>query len=253
MQSARAIDASMAAADDEVLPDDDPSVSSVPATGGAGRAGAHPRSASPTPPPKSPPRKTTLADDLAILAANGQQIPGMHDDDTLLQGNSGSDAENGAEAVRQAKAAIAKEKSKHKPKKDKAVPVSGSESDEIERRAPSKKKQRRTDCDAGKRRKSSAVAEKVIDVDEDEKSSRHVAVTNSQIYKDWSGAVLDETRREFQSLIIARDGIFIKKHSGHRILNFNLVLLAAHKAMTSKDYRSFKDQMDRAMKDTNRE
>ena len=243
----------MAAVDDEVHPDHDPSVSSVSAAGGAGPAVDPPRSTSPTPPPKSPQRKTTLADDLAILAANGQEIPGVNDNDTLLEGNSGSDAENGTEAVRHAKATLAKEKSKPKPRKEKPVPRSGSDSDELETRAPTKKKQRRTNGDTGKRRKSSAVAENVMDVDEDEKSSRHVAVTNSQIYKDWSGAVLDETRREFQSLIIARDGIFIKKHSGHRMLNFNLVLLAAHKTMTSKDYRSFRDQMDRAMKDTNRE
>ncbi len=51
----------------------------------------------------------------------------------------------------------------------------------------------------------------------------------SQIYLDWDGTLLDDTSKAFQSLIIARDGIFVKKHSGHCLLNFKLVVLAAQK------------------------
>ena len=191
----------MAAADDEVLPDqdDDPSVRSVTGAGGAGRATPPRRSTSPTPPPTPPASTRTLADELAILAANGQEIPGVRDDDTLLQGNSGSDAENGAEAVRQAKAAVAKEKGKHRgtAQKISAAARNDSESDDMrtEGRALCHKKQRRSKSDTGKRRKSKEVSEKVIDVDGDDKSSRHIAVNNSQIYKDWSGEVLDDTPR----------------------------------------------------------
>ena len=74
----------------------------------------------------------------------------------------------------------------------------------------------------------------------------------SQIYLDWDGTLLDDTSKAFQSLIIARDGIFIKKHSGHRLLNFKLVLLAAQKTMPTRDFRLFKDQMERALKETNK-
>ncbi len=78
---------------------------------------------------------------------------------------------------------------------------------------------------------------------------RHNSVMNSQIYRDWDGPLLDDTREAFQSLIIARDGIFIKKHSGHHMLNFKLVLLAAQRIMNTRDYKLFKDQMERALRE----
>jgi hypothetical protein len=71
-------------------------------------------------------------------------------------------------------------------------------------------------------------SEKVVDVDhEEEKTSRHNSVMIFQIYQDWDGPLLDDTRKAFQSLIIVRDEIFIKKHSGHSMFNFKLVLLEA--------------------------
>ena len=93
LQAPHAVDASLAAEDEEVHHDQDDDPSVVPVDGG--RASSPPRRASgggsrgPSPtPPTPPPTGETLADTLAHMVDKGLSIPGLRDEDHLLQGNS---------------------------------------------------------------------------------------------------------------------------------------------------------------------
>ena len=257
LQSARAVDANLAAQDEEVLPDKeaDPSVHSV--AGGAGRVSPAPAAGSESITP--PPRGGNLADDLALMVARGKPVPGMCDDDILLAGNSASDNENGVEAVKHARAkdthTMRKEGKEVSQKKQKRIrDTQTTDSDETDI-APVKKPRPNSSSKSKRTPGKGAASAKVIDVDEEDQrvtTSRHTSVNSSAIYRDWDGPLLDDMRREFQSIVIARDGIFLKKHSGHRMLNFKAVLLAAQSTLSSRDFRSFKDQMERALKETDK-
>jgi hypothetical protein len=68
---------------------------------------------------------------------------------------------------------------------------------------------------AGKASRAGAGSKKswqnVVDGDseddgEEKSSSRHMAVSVSEIYNTWSGPLLDSARRRFQTYIMAQDG-----------------------------------------------
>ncbi len=80
-----------------------------------------------------------MADDLAQMVADGEPIPGVCNEDILLQGNSGSNAENRATAVRNEKAPHDKEKTKSVSRKGTYVPQYGTVSYD-ESSPPSNKK-----------------------------------------------------------------------------------------------------------------
>ncbi len=173
----------MAAEDEEVHHDQDDDPSVVPVDGG--RASSPPRQASgggsrgPSPtPPTPPPTGENLADTLAHMVHKGQPIPGLRDEDHLLQGNSESDAENGTEVVWRAM-------TKERHTKDigggttsivkrtaKTVRTDqATESDDADIAWLPKKQQRQSSSSSSKRTPSKA-SEKVIDVDlEEEKTT----------------------------------------------------------------------------------
>ncbi len=91
LRDPRAIDASIASIDNE----DDPSISVVDTERGEGGADVS-RPTSPTPPPpasqlRSPRQESqadgTLADHLAGMVARGEDLPGLEDEDAVIQGD----------------------------------------------------------------------------------------------------------------------------------------------------------------------
>ena len=113
------------------------------------------------------------------------------------------------------------------------------------------------DSAGGSVRKGKRPREEVDLVSDDDKDqaavvSRHMSVAVSQIYKDWYGNLLDDVRRRFQTLMFARDGYPLKTLATHKKLNYKLVLRAANQIMSTKDYTSFQAQMDRAFRDSER-
>ena len=275
----------MAADDDEV----DPSITAVDSERGEGGAAdvsrpatPNSRPASPTPPPpasqsraaraaRAEDNEPMLSDVLAGMAARGEAMPGMDDEDALLQGDE-READLDAVAVT---AARNRRKQKATVKKPTPNPKADTESDTD---LPDRKRSKESggkgrDSAAGKGRDSAAgkgrdsaggsagkgkrpreEVDLVSDDDEKDRAvgSRHTPVGASQIYKDWSGTLLDEVRRRFQTLMFARDGYPLKTLSVHKKLNYKLVLRAANQIMSSKDYTAFQGQMDRAFRDPER-
>ena len=84
-------------------------------------------------------------------------------------------------------------------------------------------------------------------------TSRHKPVTSSAIYNAFDGAVLQDVRRRFQTLIFARDGYPARTLTLHRGLNYKLALKAAKDTMEQGLYKQFKNQMEAAYKDTSKE
>jgi hypothetical protein len=198
-------------------------------------------------------------------------MPGLDDEDALLQGDE-REAELDAVAVT---AARNRQKQKATMKKPTPNPKADTESDTD---LPDRKRSKESggkgrDSAAGKGRDSAAgkgrdsaggsagkgkrpreEVDLVSDDDEKDRAvgSRHTPVGASQIYKDWSGTLLDEVRRRFQTLMFARDGYPLKNLSVHKKLNYKLVLRAAQQIMSSKDFTAFQSQMDRAYRDPER-
>jgi hypothetical protein len=205
------------------------------------------------------------------MAARGEEIPGFDDEDALLQGDE-READLDAVAVT---AARNRQKQKATMKKPTPNPKADTESDTD---FPDRKRSKESggkgrDSAAGKGRDSAAgkgrdsaggsagkgkrpreEVDLVSDDDEKDRAvgSRHTPVGASQIYKDWSGTLLDEVRRRFQTLMFARDGYPLKTLSVHKKLNYKLVLRAAQQIMSSKDFTAFQSQMDRAYRDPER-
>ena len=275
----------MAADDDEV----DPSITAVDSERGEGGAadGSRPatpnsRPASPTPPPpasqsraaraaRAEDNEPMLSDVLAGMAARGEAMPGMDDEDALLQGD---EREADLDAV-----AVTAARNRRKQKATVRKPIRNPKADtESDTDLPDRKRSKESggkgrDSAAGKGRDSAAgkgrdsaggsagkgkrPREEVDLVSDDDKDqaavvSRHMSVAVSQIYKDWYGNLLDDVRRRFQTLMFARDGYPLKTLSVHKKLNYKLVLRAANQIMSSKDYTAFQGQMDRAFRDSER-
>ena len=275
----------MASADNEV----DPSVNAVggkevdPSVNAVGGDGSS-RTASPTPPPpasqsRSPRRAAqgNLSDRLAGMVANGEEIPGIDDEDALLQGE---EREHDLDTMAIAAATHRRQKQKATQKKadtdsDSDLPDSkrskesggkgrdsaggkGRESRDSaggKGRDSARGKGRDSAGGNGSARKGKRPREDVDLVSDEEDQtvvSRHMPVGVSQIYKDWQGSLLDDVRRRFQTLMFARDGYPLKTLSTHKKLNFKLVLRAANQIMSTKDYTAFQSQMDRAFRDSDR-
>ena len=282
----------MAADDDEV----DPSITAVDSERGEGGAadGSRPatpnsRPASPTPPPpasqsraaraaRAEDNEPMLSDVLAGMAARGEAMPGMDDEDVLLQGDEERERDLNTVAV-----TAGRNRQKQKATQKKPTPKADTESD-TDLPDPKRSKEsggKGRDSAAGKGRDSAGgkgrdsaggkgrdsaggsagkgkrpreEVDLVSDDDDKDRAvgSRHTPVTVSQIYKDWCGNLLDDVRRRFQTLMFARDGYPLKTLSTHKKLNFKLVLRAANQIMSTKDYTAFQSQMDRALRDSER-
>ena len=271
----------MAGADDEV----DPSITAVDSERGEGGADvsrpASPvsRPASPTPPPpasqsRSPRRASqaegNLSDVLAGMAARGELMPGLDDEDALLQGDEGREGDLNTVAVAAGRNRQRQKATQRKKAEKKAETESDTDLPNLKRSKESGGKGR--DSAAGKGRDSAGgkgrdsaggsagkgkrPREEVDLVSDDDKDravvSRHTPVGVLQIYKDRYGSLLDDVRRRFQTLMFARDGYPLKTLTTHKKLNFKLVLRAANQIMTPKDYTAFQSQMERAFRDTER-
>jgi hypothetical protein len=170
-------------------------------------------SRSPTPPQRTGKQTAkatadgSLADHLASLVAEGEQVPGIQSEDELLEGESSRDnviaAHVGGKRARQ-----------------KAVEQDATESDETvvpkaaHRATKAGKDSRKSGTVKGKGRVEPGPVSKrprntitVEDSNEEhDRKSRHKSVEGSKISKDWDGPLLAEVRRRFTTLIAARDG-----------------------------------------------
>ena len=292
LRDARVLDARMAADDDEV----DPSITAVDSERGEGGAAdvsrpatPNSRPASPTPPPpasqsraaraaRAEDNEPMLSDVLAGMAARGEAMPGMDDEDVLLQGDEERERDLNTVAV-----TAGRNRQKQKATQKKPTPKADTESDTDlpdPKRSKKSGEKGRDSADgkgrdsaggkgrdsaggkgrdsaggsAGKGKRPREEVDLVSDDDDKDRAvgSRHTPVTVSQIYKDWCGNLLDDVRRRFQTLMFARDGYPLKTLSTHKKLNYKLVLRAANQIMSTKDYTSFQAQMDRAFRDSER-
>lgn len=259
----------MAAADTEA----DPSVTAVrpeseqPQGRSRSSSPTPPASQARTPPPAAAASRASLADELAVMVARGEQIPGTADADILLEGDEEKERDLDSKAVAAQKARRQKKAKESSAKED---TDSGSDQPITKGRKPNsresggKGKRAREEGKEGPRGRDSGgkgkrarevvelVSDNSDDVPEQKEGSRHLAVTVSQIYKDWAGTLLDEVRRRFQALMFTRDGYPLKLLSNDKKLNYKLVLRAAQAIMSAKDYVSFSGQMERAYKDTDK-
>ena len=217
-----------------------------------------------------------MSDHLAGMVANGEEIPGIDDEDALLQGE---EREHDLDTMAIAAATHRRQKQKATQKKadtdsDSDLPDSkrskesggkgrdsaggkGRESRDSaggKGRDSARGKGRDSAGGNGSARKGKRPREDVDLVSDDDKDqtvvSRHTPVGVSQIYKDWQGSLLDDVRRRFQTLMFARDGYPLKILSTHRKLNYKLAIRAANQIMPAKDYTAFLAQMDRAFRDS---
>jgi hypothetical protein len=221
-------------------------------------------SRSPTPPQRTGRQASkatadgSLADHLASLVAEGEQVPGIQSEDELLTGETSTDnvvaAHVGSKRARQ-----------------KAVEQDATESDEtvVEKTAhragkdsrKAGKDSRKSGTVKGKGRVEAGPVSKrprntitVEDSDEErDRKSRHKSVEGSKIYKDWDGPLLAEVRRRFTTLIAARDGHPLRFGATYREMNYRLALQAAKDVMPKPQYSAFRTQMEAAFKDGSKE
>ena len=254
MERPRAADAAMATADDEQ--DDDPSVKDVQDAGRDTSPDATARSTSATPPPPATQAPQSRLDD--ILAGRASPPPGITSGDELIEGRQESEEENNVRAVQHAEQRLAAKAAKAGPAKKrpltgkKAVvsePWSDPPDTESDEAGPQKKR---------KSKKPKNEQQVLVDSDESAdrnraSTSRHKPVTSSAIYNAFDGAILQDVRRRFQTLIFARDGWPARTLTLHRPLNYKLALKAAKDTMDQGLYKQFKNQMEAAYKDTSKE
>ena len=250
LERPRTADATLAAADD--AQDDDPSVRDVDG-GRATSPDATARSASATPPPPA-----TQARVDGILEGRASPPPGIASGDELIEGRPESDEENNVRAVKHAEQRLAAKAAKADPAKKrphtgkKAVasePWSDPPDTESDELGPQKRR---------KSKKPKNEPQVLVDSDDSAdrnraSTSRHKPVTSSAIYNAFDGAILQDVRRRFQTLIFARDGWPARTLTIHRALNYKLALKAAKDTMDQGLYKQFKNQMEAAYKDTSKE
>jgi hypothetical protein len=193
---------------------------------------------------------------------SGESPPGIASGDELLQGRPESEAEDNVRAVenaekrlKPAKSAPAKNDAPSKrPREESRTEERKAVSDtESEDPGPLKKR-------IPKKPRPKTEPQVVDDSDDSEdrrraSTSRHKPVTSSAIYTAFDGAILNDVRRRFQTLIYVRDGYPVKTltRTIHRHLNYKLTLKAAKDAMETVLYRQFKNAMEIAYKDTSKE
>jgi hypothetical protein len=178
----------------------------------------------------------------------------------LSQGRPDSDAEDNVQAVENAEKRLREQESAPKkkdapskrPREERRTEERKAVSDtESEDPGPQKKR-------IPKKTKPKPEPQVVDDSDDSEdhrraSSSRHKPVTSSAIYNAYDGAILNDVRRRFQTLIYVRDGSPVKTLTIHRHLNYRLTLKAAKDTMETVLYRQFKNAMEIAYKDTSKE
>ena len=249
LDAPRSADKAAAEADDERNADGEDEDAAVHAVRDGRRQ--PPGSRSPTPPPHTDkPKKGNLADHLAALVANGDEMPGIDSEDELLEGESRADNVTAADVGK---------------KRRKAVEQDATESDEtakVARRATKEgKDSRKSGTVKGKGRIAPGLVSKraretitVEDSDEEhERKSRHKSVEGSKIYKDWEGPLLADVRRRFAALIAARDGYPLRFGATFREMNYKLALQAAKDVMPKPQYSAFRTQMEAAFKNPSKE
>ena len=202
-----------------------------------------------------PPQSQTLGDHLAVLAARGDEIPGIGDEEILVAPADGKDDALNVEASAEAQARVQRSKKQstivkaETPKTPKTVA------------APKRKQataQTDSDSDSVQPKKRPKTKPQVVTVDTDSEveekpnQSRHKSVKSSDIYKSWEQRVPD-LRQRFQLLILVRDGFPCKTSKNHQELNYKLVLQAARDTMDAANYKRFKTDMDAAFNSTDRE
>jgi hypothetical protein len=184
---------------------------------------------------------------------------GIASGDELIQGRPESDAEDNVQAVENAEKRLKKAKPapekkdapSKRPREDSRTEERKAVSDtEGEDLGPKKR--------VPKKSKPKTEPQVVDDSDDSEdhrraSSSRHKPVTSSAIYNAYDGAILNDVRRRFQTLIYVRDGSPVKTLTIHRHLNYRLTLKAAKDTMETVLYRQFKNAMEIAYKDTSKE
>jgi hypothetical protein len=235
LEAARPIDARAAAADD------DAAVGEV-------------RSRDATPPP-SP----TVADHLAALAANGKEMPGIGDEEILLEADGPDDALN-VEANAEARAREETREQRVKKQAAKPVPPARTEKSRVPKppRTKSDSDSETEVAPKAKRAKPARPTQQVVSVDSDDddadastNQSRHKPVKSSDIYKNWEARVPD-LRRRYQVLMLVRDGFPCKTAKNYQELNYRLVLQAAKDTMDTTSFKKFKSEMDAAFNSTDR-
>jgi hypothetical protein len=197
----------MATADAEA----DPSVTDIrPESAqleGRSRSGSPlpPASQARTPPPAAS-QASNMADELAGMVARGEQIPGTADADILMEGDEQKERDLNSKAVAAQKARKMKQKAREDTDSDGDLPVTKGRKTNS-RESGGKGKRAREEGKEGPRGRESGCkgkrAREVVelvsnnsdDVWKQKDGSRHLAVTVSQIYKDWAGTLLDEVRR----------------------------------------------------------
>ena len=202
-------------------------------------------SRSPTPPPSANTEK--LADHLARLVANGEEVPGVDSDDGLLEGETRKDnvvaaAVGGERAKRKAKA-------RDDTESDEVASSKGARGAHKTVKSSNKGKGR---AEPVSKRKRDEIT--IEDSDEEaDRKSRHKSVDGSKIYRDWEGALLAEVRRRFTTLIAARDGFPLRFGATYREINYKLAIQAAKDVMPKQQFTLFKNQMEVAFKDPSKE
>jgi outer membrane biosynthesis protein TonB len=193
-------------------------------------------------------------------ALNGESPAGLASGDELVQGRPESEAEDNVQAVENAEKRLQEKESAPKkkdapskrPREERRTEERKAVSDtESEDPGPQKKR-------IPKKSKPKTEPQVVDDSDDSEdhrraSSSRHKPVTSSAIYNAYDGAILNDVRRRFQTLIYVRDGSPVKTLTIHRHLNYRLTLKAAKDTMETVLYRQFKNAMEIAYKDTSKE
>ena len=228
-------------------------------------AAAHllPQGVPPQHPPHHPPPPVSQARLSSVLverALNGESPAGLASGDELVQGRPESEAEDNVQAVENAEKRLQEKKSAPKkkdapskrPREERRTEERKAVSDtESEDPGPQKKR-------IPKKTKPKPEPQVVDDSDDSEgppraSSSRHKPVTSSAIYNAYDGAILNDVRRRFQTLIYVRDGSPVKTLTIHRHLNYRLTLKSAKDTMETVLYRQFKNAMEIAYKDTSKE
>jgi hypothetical protein len=181
----------------------------------------------------------------------------------LIEGRPQSDEENNVRAVEHAEQRLAAKAAEADPAKKrphtgkKAVasePWSDPPDTESDELGPDKRRKSKKPKNAQPKNQQQVLVDSDDSADRNRAStSRHKPVTSSAIYNAFDGAILQDVRRRFQTLIFARDGWPARTLTVHRPLNYKLALKAAKDTMDQGLYKQFKNQMEAAYKDTSKE
>jgi hypothetical protein len=187
----------------------------------------------------------SLADALAERAAYGDGPVGIDSDDALRESVGNDEALNVA-AVDAAQERLTKQSKWTAPAKQAAQTESESDSDVQPTKRPRAKPPK-----TPKTTKTKPVEKLEIDSDDDDDdgskgTSRHKPAKSSALVQKWDGTILAALRKEFQRLVLARDGYPPKCTHGNQEANYRMVLLAGKRTMEPATFKTFKAEMEAA-------